>query len=216
MENEIKEEHESFGMLGFYRTQGTSSNLFGSSIKHQHTIRMTLKHATKGRSLNRDWYSGRGEIVEIEMSQNQFAEIITSMNMGDGVPVTIRRLNGKRMEPCPEENKRQEFEKEFEIKMLKLNDKMKSLTEDAEKILNDKAPVKKSDRDLILNQLRMLRQEVGSNIPFVASQFNEQMDKTVTEAKGEVEAFVMNKVHSLGIKGLEAEMLSLNDGTKSQ
>lgn len=127
MENEIKESHESFGMLGFYRSSVTSANLFGSSIKHQHTIRMTLKKAEKGRSLNRDWYSGRGEIVEVEMSQNQFAEMITSMNVGDGVPVTIRRLNGKTMEPCPEENRRQEFEKEFELKIKKLNNIMKSL-----------------------------------------------------------------------------------------
>lgn len=209
MSNKEKETHESYGMLGFYRTQGTPVNLFGSSIKHQHTIRMTLKKAAKGRSLNRDWYYGEEEIVEVEMSQNQFAELITSLNVGDGVPVTIRRLNGKHMAECPEESKRELFEKEFESKMIALSSKLKMLTEETERILNDKSAPKKADKELILKQIKMLQQEIESNIPFVASQFNEQMDKTVTEAKAEVEAFVMNKVHSLGIEGLKSEMLML-------
>lgn len=211
-----KEEHESYGMLGFHRTNGGHTNLFGSSIKHQSTIRMTLKKAVKERGLNRNWYYGKGQIVEIEMSQSQFAELITSLNVGDGVPVTIKWLNGQVMENCPEENKRELFEKEFEDKMIALNNKLKTLTEETERILSDKAAPKKSDKDMILNQIRMLHQELASNIPFVASQFNEQMDKTVTEAKGEVEAFVMNKVHSLGIEGLKMEMLALNEGKKEE
>lgn len=210
--NGNKEEHESYGMLGFSRVSGGHSNLFGSSIKHQQTIRMVLKHAVKERGLNRDWYYGKKQIVEVEMSQNQFAELITSMNVGDGVPVTIRWLNGKSMENCPEENKRELFEKEFEDRMIELNERLGKLTEDAERILNEKSAPKKSDKELILKQLQSFRQELSSNIPFVASQFNEQMDKTVAEAKGEVEAFVMNKVHSLGIEGLKAEMLTLNEG----
>jgi len=43
------------------------------------------------------------------------------------------------------------------------------------------------------------------------------MDKTVTEAKGEVEAFVTNKITSLGIAALkdqipEIENKEINDG----
>lgn len=33
--------------------------------------------------------------------------------------------------------------------------------------------------------------------------FNEQMDKTVNEAKGEIEAFTQNKIHSLGLEKLQ-------------
>lgn len=211
-----KETHESYGMMGFYRSSGGHTNLFGSSIKHQHTIRLRLKTVYKHRRLNETRYFGEREIVEVEMSQNQFAELITSMNMGDGIPVTIRRINGKRTEDCPEENQREIFEREFEEKMKSLDDKLRTLTVQAEQILNDKSAPKKSDKETILMQLRMLHQEISSNIPFMASQFNEQMYKTVTEAKGEVEAFVMNKVHSLGIEGLKMEMLALNEGNKDE
>ena len=39
---------------------------------------------------------------------------ITSMNQGSGVPVTIRYIQGERIEDCPFVDKRQQFEKEFE------------------------------------------------------------------------------------------------------
>ena len=35
--------------------------------------------------------------------------------------------------------------------------------------------------------------------------FNEQMDKTVKEAKGEVEAFTQNKMHSLALDALKKD-----------
>ena len=57
----------------------------------------------------------------------------------------------------------------------------------------------------------MLRQEIESNVPFIQQSFNEQMDKTVMEAKGEVEGFVMNKLMSAGLEGLQKEMKMLGD-----
>lgn len=39
-------------------------------------------------------------------------------------------------------------------------------------------------------------------IPFIADSFNEQMDKTVLEAKGEVEAFVLNKMDAIANKAI--------------
>ena len=92
---EKKEKHPSYGMLGFSRRQGSKTNLFGSSIQHQNTISMTLRQGEMHRGLNTDWFFGGDVIVEVEMSQAQFAEAITSMNMGSGVPVTIRYQENK-------------------------------------------------------------------------------------------------------------------------
>ena len=76
-------------MLSFHRTRSShASALFGSSIKHKDTIRLEISHGELERGLNHDWYHANKCIVECEMSQSQFAEAITSMNMGDGVPVT--------------------------------------------------------------------------------------------------------------------------------
>ena len=37
---------------------------------------------------------------------------------------------------------------------------------------------------------------------FIAKQFNEQMDKTVSEAKGEIEAFCQNKINAIASASL--------------
>ena len=46
---------------------------------------------------------------------------------------------------------------------------------------------------------------------FTFAQFQQQMDKTVSEAKGEVEAFVQNKMHQIA----SAAMIQTNDTPES-
>lgn len=73
--DDIVYEHPSYGLLQISRmTSNFSESLFGSSIKHQHTIVLRVNKARKHRSLSRDWYMEGGlPHVEIEMSAAQFA-----------------------------------------------------------------------------------------------------------------------------------------------
>lgn len=208
MEDRKTEKHESFAMLGIARVHCSGGqNLFGSSIKHYDTIRLQIKPAEVDRHLNRDWYHATQiPYIEVEMSYSQFAEAITSLNQGDGVPVTLKYLNGKQIAECPFTNKRLEFENEFEDKMKDISSKLKKLTERTEELLNEKKALTKSEKEEVIKSIKSLRQEIGSNIPFIQQSFNEQMDKTVLEAKGEVEGFVMNKIISTGLEGLQNEM----------
>lgn len=198
--------HPSFGLVSFSRTSigGKGVELFGSSIVHNETIRLQIKPATIKRSLNRDWYGQEGKpFVEVEMSYAQFAEAITSMNMGSGVPVTVRYLNGEEIPEPTLENKRIQFENEVKEKMKNLNERMNDLTVQAKDILENKKTVSKGDRETILHELAMVQQEIHANMPFIMKMFNEQMDKSVSEAKAEVEAFTQNKLLSLGVEKLE-------------
>ena len=203
MVDETTEKHESYGMIEMSRTTSSrGENLFGSSIKHQNTIRVRISPAEVDRHLNQDWFHNLGHpYIEVEMSQSQFAEAITSMNT-TGTPCTIRRLNGKGIADCPQVSKRQIFEEEFTKDMENLAKKLETLTKESKEILSKKS-ITKGDRETILSQINMLNQEIRSNIPFIGSQFNEQMDKTIAESKGEVEAFVLNKIHSLGLEKLK-------------
>ena len=54
----------------------------------------------------------------------------------------------------------------------------------------------------ILKKLNMLNYDIVSNIGFIADQFNEQMDKTVMEAKGEIESFCQNKINAIASAAL--------------
>lgn len=203
MDKETKESHESYGMMSFSRVSGGDSTLFGSSIPHSETIQLVIGSAEVERGLHTDWYYRRNDHIVIEMSHSQFSEAITSMNMGSGIPVTIKRLNGKRMAEPPFTNKRIQFEEEFKAKMEDLEKSMRHLTENAEDILTNKKTVSKADRTEILNNITRLRRQIASDIPFMSSMYNEQMDKTTNEAKGEIEAFTLNKVNQLGLNSLQ-------------
>jgi hypothetical protein len=201
--------HESFGLLSFSRVSGGDGNLFGSSIKHNEKIRIEIKPGKVSRHLNRDWYSSNGRrYIEAEMSYSQFAEAITSMNMGSGVPITFSEINGKQIERPEIDNKRIQFEEEFKNSMQELTSRLTELTEATEDILTNKKTINKGDRETILKDLKMLHQQLHANIPFVQSSFNRQMDKTVREAKGEIESFAMRKVNELGVTSLQ-ELSSL-------
>ena len=112
-----KTSHPSYGTLAFSRRTGGATPLFGSSIEHRDTIAMTLYHANVTRGLHEDHVYGNKAIAEVEMSYSQFAEAITSMNMGSGVPVTIRwtEKDGK-IPPCDFVSKREQFADEFKEK----------------------------------------------------------------------------------------------------
>lgn len=195
---ENKEKHPSYGMLSFNRTSGGATPLFGSSIQHRDTIKMRLMEGEVDRHLNTDWYFGHKEIVAVEMSYSQFAEAITSMNQGCGVPVTIKYIQGKgRIEDCPFTDKKKQFEDEFADKNRKQNELAKKLIEDTKKLFAEKKTFTKSDKEEILNMLNKLNQEIGCNTEFTYQMFNEQMDKTTMEAKGEIEAFMQNKINSI-------------------
>ena len=113
-----KTSHPSYGTLAFSRrTGGRGTPLFGSSIEHRDTIAMTLYHADITRGLHYDSIYGDKKIVEVEMSYSQFAEVITSMNMGSGVPVTVRWTERDgRIPDCDFISKREQFADEFKEK----------------------------------------------------------------------------------------------------
>ena len=208
-----KETHESYGMIGVSRVSCRPGvSLFGSSIKHSNTVRLRIKTAEVNRHLNHNWYHGLDALIEVELSPTQYAEMLTCMNVGDGVPCTIRYINYEQMEDPPEVKQRQVFEDEFKEKVEYLEDKCFKGVEEIQNILLKKGGITVAERKEAWNKVVDVMRKVGDSIPFLQSSFNEAMDKTVLEAKGEVEAFVTNKIVSLGIKGLEKEMLSLTEG----
>ena len=200
---ENKDKHASYGMLAFHRVSGGDPNLFGSSVQHNQKIQLTLKEGHVNRELSNDWYGGDKTLFEVEMSYTQFAELISAMNVGDGVPVTIRytnelgRIDGKEIT-----NKRKQFLNEFIEKNNQSAETAKELIAKLEQIFSEKRAIKAKEREEIISALNMLYQSVATHNSFALKQFDEAMEKISTEAKGEVEAFVQNKMTSLALAAM--------------
>lgn len=199
------EKHESYGMISFNRSYGGERYLFGSSIPHNNVITLTIREGEVDRNLSKDWYNGRKRLMEIEMSESQFAELITSFGVGGGVPCTLKEVMGERKADCPFENKRMQFENEMREKVEEIHTDTENLMKEVMYLFNEKKTLNKADKEKVIDLLNKINREIKSNTPFIMSQFNEQMDKTVKEAKGEVEAFTQNKMHSLALEALKQD-----------
>lgn len=210
-----RERHESYGMLGFSRTSGGPRNLFGTSIQHRDTIRLSLKEGSVCRGLNQDWFYGGKELFSVEMSYSQFAELITAMNVGDGIPVTIRSEHGKQMENPPYVDKAAQHLNEYQELISETYQDTQELIKRVSELFTSKKALNKQEREDILRDLSKISQNIGSSQSFQVSQFQEQMERTVTEAKGEIEAFAQNKLLQVGQQKLVEEMPVLLDAGDS-
>ena len=189
------EKHPSFGMVGFSRRHG-QQRLHGSDIIHQDTVSLQISHGAVKRQYHREWYYAKDTVIEVILSAEQFAQLLTSMNVGDGVPCTISFEQGKgHIEfPKPEKTTREKFEDELSVKCRRISRRLDALGE-----MIDNAKLTTKERTALKDELRMAAQDISSNIPFLQESFHEVMDHTVTEAKAEVEAFYMGAVQRTGL-----------------
>ena len=121
------------------------------------------------------------------------------MNLGDGVPCTIRYTEKDGYIPAIAENvsKREQFRNEFSSTISKAMEQVQEEIDAIQKSLDDKKSLGVKDRKEIISKLRHVKYNIGSNLDFCVKQFDEQMDKTTMEAKGEIEAFCQNKINSI-------------------
>lgn len=197
-----KEKHESYGVLRFSRAHCSSPvPLFGSTLKHNDIIRMELCEAYTVRELNEDWFFDDGKVIaEVDMSSTQFSDLITSLNMGSGVPVTIRCAREgklKKMEEPPFVNRSEVHKQEFENHLKKSLEDCNALMNKLNELFNTKKTLNKQDKKDILDSVKRIAQDIGVNTDFQLEQFDRFMDKSRTEAKGEIESFFQNRIHSI-------------------
>ncbi len=177
-----KETHESYGTISFSRVNGPADmSLFSSSITHQNVIMVEVMTAERSRHLSQDWIHGNKVILQAVMSPAQFAEAITSLGQGGGTPITLEFVVGdeQRLRPPPAPRVREQFEAEVHESMAQSVD-----------IVDELTPKTKGS---VRRRLEILRGRLQTNLPFVQEQFARQMDKTVTEAKAEVEAYALSR-----------------------
>ena len=175
------EEHESYGLLSLSRAQTKNEPLFGSSIEHSSIVILEIKAARQDRDLSIDWMYGGSNIVRVIMSPSQFADAITNLNNGSGTPVTIEYVIGDnkvcREKPLPSQT-RKKFESDYSKSVANILQELDNLLQTPRLSVKTK------------NDIERIKTRVKSSIPHIEEQFERQMDKTVTEAKADIEAFM--------------------------
>jgi ElaB/YqjD/DUF883 family membrane-anchored ribosome-binding protein len=207
----IEMSHESFAIIGLSRVSGFA-DLFGSSVQHQHFIQLTVRRAVKIRDeINVDWYHGKEELIQIDMSFNQWGELLCNMNNGYGVPCTLSSYTNKKGEyvsvPSADRSvvsSKQVHVQEFKDKLDKFTKDLHALYAQAE-ALEAKPSVSKADRKALTSKISSAIAQLKNSMPYMLEQYVEQVEKVTVEAKSEIEAFKTMTLHQAGIQAIASQ-----------
>ena len=188
--------HPAFGQISVSRVQG-HAHLYGSDFTHRNTVRVTICESELSRHLNNDWPFARREIIEVEMSEAQWATFVSSFNHGSGVQCTILHRDGKTVPGFPLRDESSEFGKEMSEQS---KDALDALKRAAAAVAN--AKMSKKDSEAILEGISKAAQEIGVNTDFVAECFDRHMEDRIQKAKVEVNAYLTGAVQRAGLEAL--------------
>lgn len=197
------ETHPSWGMIGFYRNHGSERQLFGSDVSNHGTVCLKIKHAKKERALGRDWTMGTDIICEVEMSSLQFAELLTNMNVGDGVPCTIRYTATDGIVKYQEEKSKLDvLYEERDAVVDRASSNLKEARDAIAELVNTKKLSKSVGNELVHKLSTALSDLEGDNFEFYRRQAHKEVDKLVVEAKSQISDYVTAKIYSVGLETL--------------
>lgn len=201
-----EESHPSWGLIGASRgtTGPPGAALFDSDILHQHTIRLRIQGARRQRKLGRDWLHGaRLPYIEVEMSEAQWASFVSTMNVGDGVPCTVRYLNGKEIPEAPHSPRLKESMEEVRTAAKKA----------LAKVSGAFADYKEKKNAANLRALEVAVSNLPADLAFTADSLTEHSEAVVQKARADIEAFVLHKAEQLGLDPADlAHPLELDAG----
>ncbi len=93
-DDDVLVQHESFGQVLLSRVNSAVGlACYGSKLKHSQFVELRIHRSEMRREYTHERHYQRDHLVTVRLTENQFAEMITTLNMGGGVPCTITRLN---------------------------------------------------------------------------------------------------------------------------
>lgn len=200
------EVHPAFGRVILNRRSSTpGSVLFDSEIQHNHTVVLTLHEATRKRDLHHDWIHPDKHVVEIEMSEAQWASMVSSFGSGGGTSCTIRYRQGEGLLPdLP-------FEPRLALSMAETKtaavDAVANIQAafDALEAIGVTGPV--TARRAAMRDLQIALGHVGPNVEFASKSLVEHTENVVQKARADIEAMVLAKAHELALGPGDVEQI---------
>ncbi len=215
-ESEITETHESYGLVHISRVQGYR-RLFGSSVRQQNYFTLRILRGRRVMTTHGEhyWDDHRVPIVEIALSPAQFVEMITSQNLGSGVPCTLLDVEGVPMDQTPDDagSEIKLIAEMFEDTLVELVDKLREHDKNLGKLLEKKS-FNKEDKEQIHGIVHAMRRHIDENAPFVLKMMGEHTEKLMAKGKMEIDAFIQLALTRAGIKSIRDNggNLVLGDG----
>jgi len=198
--------NDSYGQISFSRTQCTGKKLYGSEIKHDSFISMEINNSEMVEDdLHQTHYFERDKIIEVSITASQFAELITTLNYGTGVPCTleyVRDVGKLNYIPPYDTNVDEKLEKTINIEKERFKETVISIQNELKNILSKKN-IGKKDKEELQSKIDMLIRNCINNYKFAERQFKKQMEKHIVECKTEIESTLSQISQTLNVNDLQ-------------
>ena len=186
-EQEPQIHHESYGAITLTHQHGPPRTLFGSPFQHADVIRLEIHTASILRSLHEDHVMTKDHILTGHLSQAQLANALFSLSAGPPTPITIQFLRGdqrQRRDPPPRDGSTL-----FDPEIIEFIDTLVSQCDD----------LIESTKGTARRKAQGIREALKNNIPFIAEQMRNTHQRTVEDAKHEIDAFIKNRLTQTGL-----------------
>jgi hypothetical protein len=122
-------QHPAYGQIQANRVSGNAS-LYGSDFEHNGYVTVAIRRSELKRSLSTDWPFAREELIEVAMSESQWAHFVSAMNTGQGAQCTIQHINRETIPGLPRPvDRRDQFGAELKENVREALERLQKLTE---------------------------------------------------------------------------------------
>ncbi|CAN5951016.1 unnamed protein product [Sphagnum jensenii] len=217
------ETHPSYGVIGVSRISGQQP-LFDSDVVHGHFIEITIQEATKHRTgFTHEHVHGNKQLIKVRMSFAQYAQMITTQNLGDGTPCTIHYVKGDEKEPYvthwggrPDPPNPKPFIDKFKAVGKERAQAILNNIETASAMMKnifegDVNPTKKN-LEVAVKAMASAKQDVKANLPYLMECLEEEMEVKLSNAVTEFESYVAASLQEKGIEVMRDNTMRLNVG----
>lgn len=207
-----RETHPAYGAIGAHRVTSTGHYLHGSDFRHHNFITVTIHTAEMQRSdINTEYHHARRQVIEVAMSEAQWATFVSTPNQGSGVPCTIEYVSvpaaqsieadeyGQVPAILPIETRREQYKLEVDERLQAALDMLDGLVAEIEA-----ASLSQKVKKELIWKAQAAKSQLTSGLPWVAEQYAEHGEKTVERSKIEVEAYLTSAIQRAGLQALGA------------
>lgn len=189
--------HPSYGIIQFNRVTGGNSHFFGTAVNQSDYISLKIHLGSREVDMfgmERFRPDDRIPIIQAKMTNHQFATLITTMNIGEGSPCTLEYVNCEKVPPCPQ----QESQLDAVIKRAvegvdETSDFVSGYLSEIRAIAS-KDKIGKKDAERIKHLITIISGRMEDNTKFYGKQIEEVGEKTVQQAKTEIDALLTHRI----------------------
>lgn len=188
--------HPAWALIGANRVSSSppGATLFASDIRHQHSVIIHITQASRRRNLLRDWLHGRRQLIEVQLSEAQWASFVSSMNSGQGVPCTLLHVQGEQIPGVP-----------FEPRLKQSMDEVRNAADKAFEHIKEAFDAYAEKKNA--GNLRTLKYAIANataNVVFAGDSLTEHAEEVVEKSRADIEAMIVSYAERAGVDPKDA------------